>query len=95
MGDTVIEAMVPLGEDGELARHLREVQGIYCVTFKVRSAAAAADWLRGKGYALIGDEATRFAIRPDQACGRTIYFTEHAVAGYPPLGSRLAEAGKT
>ncbi len=89
MGDTVIEAMTPTVEDSELARHLRETQGIYCLTFKVRSAAAAADYLRGKGFDLTGDAATRFAVRPDQAFDRTIWFTENEVAGYPPLGSRI------
>jgi hypothetical protein len=89
MGDTVIEAMAPSVEDSELARHLRETQGIYCLTFKVKSAAAAADYLSGKGFELIGDVATRFAIRPDQAFGRTIWFTANEVAGYPPLGSRI------
>ena len=83
--------MVPSADDSELARHLRETQGIYCLTFKVRSAGAAADYLRGKGFDLIGDVATRFAIRPDQAFARTIWFTEHDAAGYPPLGSRIAK----
>jgi hypothetical protein len=91
MGDTVIEAMVPKGNDGELARHLRETQGIYCLTFKVRSADAAAEYLRGKGFALIGDVATRFAIRPDQAFERTIWFTGNEVPGYPPLGSKILQ----
>lgn len=91
MGDTVIEAMVPLSEDSELARHLRETQGIYCLTFKVRSAEAAANYLKTKGFALVGDVATRFAIRPDQAFERTIYFTENEVAGYPPLGSTILD----
>ena len=68
---------------------MRETQGIYCLTFKVRSAKAAADYLGGKGFDLIGDLATRFAIRPDQAFGRTIYFTGNAVPGYPPQGSRM------
>lgn len=89
MGDTVIEAMVPTRDDSELARHLREVQGIYCLTFKVRSASAAADYLRGKGFALIGDKATRFAICPDQAFDRTIWFTGNDVPGYPPPGSKI------
>jgi hypothetical protein len=91
MGDTVIEAMVPLSDNSELARHLRETQGIYCLTFKVCSAEAAAEYLRGKGFALIGDLATRFAVRPDQAFERTIYFTENEVAGYPPLGSKILQ----
>ena len=89
MGDTVIEAIVPKLDDSDLARHLRETQGIYCLTFKLRSAEAAADYLRGKGFALIGDVATRFAIRPDQAFERMIWFTQHEVAGYPPLGSKI------
>ena len=91
LGDTVIEAMVPTAEDTMLAQHLRDTQGIFCLTFKVRSAAAAAVYLRGKGFALIGSEASRFAIEPDQAPGRLIWFTEHDVPGYPPLGSRLGE----
>ncbi len=89
MGDTVIEAMMPKVEESELARHVRETQGIYCLTFKVRSAQAAADYLRGKGFDLIGDLATRFAIRPDQAFARTIWFTQNEVPGYPPLGSKI------
>ena len=90
-GDTVIEALVPVGDDSPLARHLHETQGIYCITFKVRSAQAAADYLRGKGRALVGDTATRFAIRPDQAFDRLIYFTQNDVEGYPPLGSKLLQ----
>lgn len=90
-GDTVIEAMIPGSQDSDLARHLRETQGIYCLTFKVKSAQGAADYLRGRGLELIGDLATRFAIRPDQAFDRLIYFTQNAVEGYPPLGSRLHE----
>lgn len=90
MGDTVLEAME--GCDGSVvARHAREVKGIYCLTFKVRSAASAADYLRGKGLALIGDPADRFAIDPRQALGRLIYFTESEIPGYPPLGSRMSE----
>lgn len=91
LGDTVIEAMVPAGEDGDLAQHLRTVQGIYCLTFKVRSAPATAQWLRGRGLDLIGDLAGRFAIAPRQAHGRLIWFTQHDVPGYPALGSRLSQ----
>lgn len=42
MGDTVIEAMAGASEDSPVARHAREIQGIYCLTFKVKSAEAAA-----------------------------------------------------
>lgn len=89
MGDTVIEAMVPRGENSPLAQHLRDVTGIYCMTFKVRSAAAAADYLRGRGLELTGEAGDRFAIVPEQAFGRLIYFTERQVEGYPALGSKL------
>jgi catechol 2,3-dioxygenase-like lactoylglutathione lyase family enzyme len=89
LGDSVIEAMAPLGEVSPLARHLRETQGIYCLTFKVRDAGAAADYLRGKGLSLIGDVAGRFAIDPADAHGRLIYFTQHTMEGHPPLGSKM------
>ncbi|MEO6717907.1 MAG: glyoxalase [Novosphingobium sp.] len=91
LGDTVIEAMVPKGDESVLGWHVREVQGIYCLTFKVKSAETAATYLRGKGFELVGDTATRFAIIPRQAQERLIYFTENEVPGYPALGSKLLE----
>lgn len=94
MGDTVIEAMVGRDADTPVARHSRDVQGVFCMTFKVKSAAAAADWLRGRGLALVGDVADRFAIAPAEAQGRLIYFTEHTMPGYPPVGSRLGEPAR-
>jgi hypothetical protein len=90
LGDTVIEAMVPQEPDSDLGWHQREVQGIYCLTFKVRSAAAAAEYLRGRGHELVGDVSARFAIHPREAHERLIFFTEHDVPGYPPIGSKLA-----
>ena len=94
MGDTVLEAMIPTAEGTPLAEHLRDVQGIYCLTFKVTDAPAAADYLRSRGLPLIGDPADRFAVTPAAAHGRTIWFTQTVPAGYPPLGSRLAEAAR-
>ncbi len=91
LGDTVIETMVPTNEASDLARHVRETQGIYCMTFKVRSTAAVSDYLRGKGLELIEDGAGRVAICPDQAFDRLIWFTENAVPGYPALGSKIRE----
>lgn len=92
MGDVVLEAME--GREGsDVARHAVETKGIYCITFKVRSAEKAAEYLRGKGLTLIGDTADRFAIAPDQAFGRLIYFTQNDVPGYPPLGSQLHRPG--
>jgi hypothetical protein len=91
-GDTVFEAMQ--GDEGSaLARHARDTKGIYCLTFKVRSAAAAAEYLRGKGMKLIGDVEDRFAIAPAQAFDRLIYFSQKEVEGFPPLGSTLTTPG--
>jgi hypothetical protein len=87
IGDNVLEAMRPTTTDTRLAQHCREIQGIYCLTFKVRSVRAAADYLRDKGFALIGDPNKRFAINPEQAFGRLMYFTEE------PLDAR--HPGKT
>ncbi|MDE2597685.1 MAG: VOC family protein [Sphingomonadales bacterium] len=91
LGDTVIEALAARDDGSPLARHAREVQGICCLTFKVRSARAAADYLRGKGLALTGDPASRFAITGEQAQGRTIWFTEIEKEGYPAPGSLLCQ----
>lgn len=91
MGDTVIEAMAGTSEASPVTQHCRDIQGVYCLTFKVKSAEAAADYLRGKGLTLVGDTAGRFAITPDQAYDRLIYFTEQALPGYPPLGSKMRE----
>lgn len=89
MGDCVLEAMVPRDPASPLARHVQETKGIYCLTFKVKDAQAAAAYLRGKGLSLTGDLADRFAIAPEQAHGRLIRFTANEVPGYPPIGSRL------
>lgn len=94
LGDTVIEALQGRDPDGPVARHAREVKGICALVFKVQDAAAAAEYLRGKGLDLIGDEADRFAIRPDQAHGRTIWLTGNQVPGYPPLGTRMREPAR-
>jgi catechol 2,3-dioxygenase-like lactoylglutathione lyase family enzyme len=93
MGDTVLEALESRTDRSMLAKHAREIKGIYCLTFKVKSAPAAADYLRSKGLELVGSVADRFAIRPDQCFGRMIYFTDKTPAGYPELGSKLGEPG--
>lgn len=94
MGDTVLEALESRTDRSMLAKHARDIKGIYCLTFKVKSAPAAADYLRGKGLELVGNVAERFAIRPDQCFGRMIYFTDKTPAGYPPLGSKLGHPAK-
>ena len=81
IGDAVIEAMAPVEKDTPLERHVRDVRGIYCLTFQVRSAPDAAEWLRSKGFTLIGDPKRRFAVDPAQMCGRRLYFTDEAAPG--------------
>lgn len=93
MGDTVLEALESRTDRSMLAKHARDVKGIYCLTFKVKSAPDAAKYLRSKGLEIVGNVAERFAIRPDQAFGRMIYFTDKTPAGYPALGSKLSEPG--
>lgn len=88
MGDTVIEALE--GEEGSpIADHAQNVKGLHHLVFKVRDAASAATWLRTKGLPLIGDAEDRFAIHPDKAHGRLIWFTEVTPQGYPAVGSKL------
>jgi hypothetical protein len=94
MGDTVIEAMQPMRGDSPLAQHCRDIQGIYCLTFKVRSAAGASAYLRGRGFDLTGDPQARFAIVPEQAHGRLIYFTDCVPDAYPAVGSLLRHPAK-
>jgi catechol 2,3-dioxygenase-like lactoylglutathione lyase family enzyme len=90
MGDTVLEALE--GPEGSpVAAHARDVKGICHLVFKVRDAEAIAHNLRERGLPLIGDTATRFAIDPDAAHGRLIWFTDQVPQGYPAAGSRLGE----
>lgn len=90
MGDTVLEA-VEGAEGSPVAAHASDVKGICHLVFKVRDAAATADVLQGRGLPLIGDTAMRFAIDPEVAHGRLIWFTDRVPQGYPAVGSRLGE----
>ena len=83
IGDCIVEAMCSTRPDTDLARHARDIQGVYCVTFKVKSLKAAADYLNGKGLRLLGDLNHRFMIDPDQAFSRRIYFSGERVPGDP------------
>lgn len=82
LGGALIEAMQPRDPESPLARHRRDCQGLYCLTFKVKSGTAARAYLEGLGYAIIGDD-DRFAIDPNEAFGRLIYFTEKVIEGDP------------
>ena len=88
-GDTVIEALCPTREETSLADHARDNPGICGITFKVRSAAKAADYLKASGYALIGSPETRFAITPDEAQGRLIWFAQSIPQQWPVPHSHL------
>jgi hypothetical protein len=85
VGGVLVEAMCPTSVNCALAQHQRDIQGIYCLSFKVKSAQAAAHYLRGKGLQLVGDPDERFMIDPGQAFSRRIHFTQHDIAGDPRL----------
>ena len=85
IGDAIIEAMEPLDPGSELARHALAAKGIWCLTFQVRSAAAAAVYLRDKGLRLIAGPGHGFAIDPGQAFGRLLRFTDQPVESYPAI----------
>lgn len=89
MGDTVLEALQDTSEEGPVAAHARDVKGIYHLVYQVGSAERAANYLRRKGFTLIGNVADRFAIVPEEAQGRLIWFTEVRPEAYPQVGSRL------
>ena len=82
------EAMQALDPASPLAEHSRDIRGIYCLTFKVRSAAAAAAHLRGKGFDVVGDPDARFAIAPRSGVRQADLFHRQG-------GSRLSGAGVT
>ena len=94
IGDTVLEAMAADDPAASVATHARDTKGIQCLTFKVRSAQAAADYLETRGFELIGSPDTRFAIAPDQAHGRLIWFTGQDVPGYPATVSQLRQPAR-
>lgn len=94
MGDTVLEALEDHREEGPVATHARDVKGIYHLVYKVRSAEAAANYLRGKGLTLIGNVAERFAIVPEEAQGRLIWFSEATPNDYPETGSKLSQPAR-
>jgi catechol 2,3-dioxygenase-like lactoylglutathione lyase family enzyme len=83
MGDTVIEALRPLDEGSDLARHAQEAKGIWSLTFKVRSVQAAADYFRAKGLRLAEPADGSFALDPEQAFGRRLRFTDEVPKDYP------------
>lgn len=91
LGDCVIEALVAQESDSLLARQAAEGHGMCGITFKVRSARAARDHLAGLGYGLTGSVDTRFAIQPEQAHGRLIWFSEVVPEGWSSPRSLLAD----
>lgn len=80
MGDAVLEA-VPPASAGD--------SGICGITFKVRNAKAAWAHLEARGFSLIGKAEERFAISPQQAEGRLIWFSEVLPSGWPAPHSAI------
>ncbi len=82
MGDAVLEAVSP-PRDGEA--------GICGITFKVKGAGATWNHLKSRGFDLLGTAETRFAIHPEQAQGRLIWFTEYLPEGWPAPHSAIGQ----
>jgi hypothetical protein len=73
----VLEVMQPVAKDTLLADWTAKFQqGIYSVTFKVRSLARAAEYLQSKGLRLVGDLKQRFTIDPARLYGGVFTFVE-------------------
>jgi hypothetical protein len=87
MGETIIEAMQPLDDGSELARHAAAKKGIWSLTFKVRSAHAAADYFQARRLGLVKAGGRSFALDPEQAFGRWLQFTDETPEGYPPFNA--------
>ncbi|MFM5906198.1 MAG: VOC family protein [Novosphingobium sp.] len=85
MGDAVVEAISP-APDG--------ASGLCGMTFKVTDAAAVWQHLQARGFSLIGSPQTRFAIAPDEAHGRLIWFTDQVPAGWPQPRSLMREPAR-
>lgn len=88
IGDAVVEAMEPREAGSELDNHAEQGNGIWRLVFQVRSAPAAARYLRSKNLKLVGDPDRCFAIDPGQAFGRQLWFTDEAPAYHPEVPIR-------
>lgn len=73
----VLEVMQPVAKHTQLADWTAKYrEGIYSVTFKVRSLARAADYLKAKGLRLVGDLKQRFTIDPAGLYGGVFTFVD-------------------
>ncbi|HEY2105798.1 MAG TPA: VOC family protein, partial [Candidatus Binataceae bacterium] len=83
-GDFVFEVLQPLGKGTPLADLVaKRAGGIYALSFKVKSTARAADYLKSKNLRLLGDTSQRFSIDPRDAFGARYTFLGHELPNDP------------
>jgi catechol 2,3-dioxygenase-like lactoylglutathione lyase family enzyme len=83
-GDFVFEVLQPLGKGTPLADLVaKRAGGIYALSFKVKSTARAADYLKSKNLRLLGDTSRRFSIDPRDAFGARYTFLGHELPNDP------------
>ena len=87
VGDFVLEVMQPVTKDTPLADFVASHGGgVYSLNFKVKSLAAAADYLKSKNLRLIGDPNRRFSIDPRDSFGGRFTFLSEELPNDPRSG---------
>ena len=90
--DFVIEVLQPVKSGTPLADFVaRRREGVFALTFKVKSAANAAQYLKSKNLRLIGDEQSRFSIDARDSYGARYIFVDQPYSD--PLPRSSARAG--
>jgi catechol 2,3-dioxygenase-like lactoylglutathione lyase family enzyme len=83
-GDFVLEVLQPISKSTPLADLLaKRAGGIYALSFKVKSTAKAADYLKSKNLRLLGDTSRRFSIDPRDAFGARYTFVAEELPNDP------------
>jgi methylmalonyl-CoA/ethylmalonyl-CoA epimerase len=83
-GDFVFEVLQPLAKGTPVADLIaKRGGGIYALSFKVKSPARAADYLKSKKLRLLGDPNRRFSIDPRDAFGARYTFLGEELPGDP------------
>lgn len=83
-GDFVLEVLQPSAKNTPAAELLAQRGGgIYALSFKVKSVAKAADYLKSKNLRLLGDTRKRFTIDPRDAYGARFTFLAEELPNDP------------
>ena len=81
--DTIVEVAQPLSSDSLLGKDVaKNGEIVHAVTFKVKDANAAKKYLK-RLFVRTEDREAGFVIRPEDAFGAVIGFTERAIPNDP------------